>query len=65
MSTRIDAWLWAVPLFIAVAHLPLWIEHRFSVPAQPFVWGLAVLGAWPLRVPDRRDDVERQGLRFR
>jgi 4-amino-4-deoxy-L-arabinose transferase-like glycosyltransferase len=43
---REHAWLWAVPTFIAVAHLPLWIEHRFSVPAQPFVWGLAVLGAW-------------------
>ena len=36
--------LWMVPLFLGLAHLPLWIEYRFSVPAQPFVWGLAMIG---------------------
>lgn len=33
--------LWAVPLFIAVVHIPLWVEYRFSIPAQPLLWGLA------------------------
>ena len=33
--------LWAVPLLIAVVHVPLWIEYRYSIPAQPFLWGLA------------------------
>lgn len=33
--------LWIVPLFIALVHLPIYVEHRFAVPAEPFVWGLA------------------------
>jgi 4-amino-4-deoxy-L-arabinose transferase-like glycosyltransferase len=36
--------LWAFPVFIALAHLPLSIVHRYGVPSEPFIWGLAVGG---------------------
>ena len=37
-------YIWALPLFGALIHLPMWIEPRYFLPMMPMVFILAAVG---------------------
>lgn len=45
-----DVSLFYLPaVYLTAIHAPLWIEHRYSIPAHPFLWliaGLGIAHAW-------------------
>ncbi len=45
VSWRKELYLITFPLFLALIHIPLWTENRYSLPMMPMVIVLAVLGA--------------------
>lgn len=38
-------YLWVFPVFLALIHLPMWIESRYFLPAVPFFYILTTVGA--------------------
>lgn len=44
LLARPETPVWIVPVFLAVFHLPLWVETRYFLPALPFVCILAWYG---------------------
>jgi len=40
--------LWSFPIYLAVAHLPMYVEPRYGLPLVPFIVMFAARGAEPL-----------------
>ncbi len=38
-------YIWVFPVFLALIHLPMWIESRYFLPALPFFYILTTIGA--------------------
>lgn len=54
VSWRKELYLISFPLFLALIHIPLWTDNRYSLPMMPMVIILAVLGARKLLLQGQR-----------